>query len=99
MEPFEKTYAMIKPDAVAAGKAEEICQLIEVHGFTIVSRQKLQVQIVCEGPSGAVALYHTSVFPYALDICGSFAGAFKEVRTPYYKPQRVLAAAAHTTKG
>lgn len=57
MEPFEKTYAMIKPDAVAAGKAEEICQLIEVHGFTIVSRQKLQVLI---GSSFAVALYHPS---------------------------------------
>ena len=45
MEPFEKTYAMIKPDAVGAGKAEEICQLIEVHGFTIVSKQKLQVRM------------------------------------------------------
>ena len=46
MEPFEKTYAMIKPDAVGAGKAEEICQLIEVHGFTIVSKQKLQVRML-----------------------------------------------------
>lgn len=43
MEPFEKTYAMIKPDALRAGKAEEICQLIEVHGFTIIAKQKLQV--------------------------------------------------------
>ena len=43
MEPFEKTYAMIKPDALRAGKAEEICQLIEVHGFTILAKQKLQV--------------------------------------------------------
>lgn len=43
MEPFEKTYAMIKPDALKAGKAEEICQLIEVHGFTIIAKQKLQV--------------------------------------------------------
>ncbi len=44
MEPFEKTYAMIKPDALRAGKAEEICQLIEVHGFTITAKQKLQVR-------------------------------------------------------
>ena len=44
MEPFEKTYAMIKPDALRAGKAEEICQLIEVHGFTIIAKQKLQVK-------------------------------------------------------
>ncbi|DBB13616.1 hypothetical protein WJX82_009787 [Trebouxia sp. C0006] len=43
MEPFEKTYAMIKPDALRAGKAEEICQLIEVHGFTIIAKQKLQL--------------------------------------------------------
>lgn len=43
MEPFEKTYAMIKPDALRAGKAEEICQLIEVHGFIIIAKQKLQV--------------------------------------------------------
>ena len=49
MEPFEKTYAMIKPDALRAGKAEEICQLIEVHGFTIIAKQKLQV-CHCTGP-------------------------------------------------
>ena len=42
---FEKTYAMIKPDAVKAGKAEEICQLIEVHGFTIIAKQKLQASL------------------------------------------------------
>ena len=46
MEPFEKTYAMIKPDAVGAGKAEEICQLIEVHGFTIVAKRELQVRYI-----------------------------------------------------
>ena len=40
---FEKTFAMIKPDAVKAGKAEEICQLIEVHGFVIIVKSKLQV--------------------------------------------------------
>lgn len=39
----EKTLALIKPDAVRAGKAEEIKQLIELHGFTIVAQQKLQV--------------------------------------------------------
>ena len=40
---FEKTFAMIKPDAVKAGKAEEICQLIEVHGFVVIVKAKLQV--------------------------------------------------------
>ena len=40
---LESTLAMIKPDAVKAGKAEEICQLIELAGFTIVAKQKLQV--------------------------------------------------------
>lgn len=39
----EKTLALIKPDAVAAGKAEEIMHLIEVKGFTIVAKQKMQV--------------------------------------------------------
>eukprot|EP00891_Asterochloris_glomerata_P007451 jgi/Astpho2/7451/e_gw1.00114.172.1_t len=40
---LESTLAMIKPDAVKAGKAEEICQLIELAGFTIVAKQKLQL--------------------------------------------------------
>lgn len=39
----QRTLALIKPDAVRAGKAEEIKQLIEIHGFTIVAQQKLQV--------------------------------------------------------
>jgi len=59
MEPFEKTYAMIKPDALRAGKAEEICQLIEVHGFTIIAKQKLQVshhlQSLCKAQRDAPA--------------------------------------------
>lgn len=41
---LERTYAMIKPDAVAAGKAEEIMHLIEYNGFTIIAKQKLQVR-------------------------------------------------------
>lgn len=40
----EKTLALIKPDAVAKGKANEIMQLIEMAGFTIVMKQKLQVR-------------------------------------------------------
>lgn len=40
---IEKTLALIKPDAVKAGKADEIKQLIELHGFTIVAQQKLQL--------------------------------------------------------
>mmetsp|Transcript_32772 Transcript_32772/g.59385 ORF Transcript_32772/g.59385 Transcript_32772/m.59385 type:complete len:212 (-) Transcript_32772:410-1045(-) len=42
-EKLEKTYAMIKPDAVRKGKAEEIMQLIELNGFTIIAKQKLQL--------------------------------------------------------
>lgn len=60
MEPFEKTYAMIKPDAVAAGKAEEICQLIEVHGFTVVSKQKLQVRRLLVDVPFAVSMWSFS---------------------------------------
>lgn len=40
---MERTLALIKPDAVRAGKAEEIKQLIELHGFTIIAQQKIQV--------------------------------------------------------
>ncbi|KAJ9514602.1 hypothetical protein QJQ45_016351 [Haematococcus lacustris] len=43
MTELEKTFALIKPDAVRAGKAEEIKQLIELNGFTIVAQQKLQL--------------------------------------------------------
>ncbi len=40
---LERTLALIKPDAVQAGKADEIMQLIELAGFTIIAQQKLQV--------------------------------------------------------
>ncbi|KAG2488311.1 hypothetical protein HYH03_013161 [Edaphochlamys debaryana] len=43
MAELEKTFAIIKPDAVRAGKAEEIMQLIELNGFTIIAKQKLQL--------------------------------------------------------
>lgn len=38
---LEKTLALIKPDAVAAGKVTEIEQLIELKGFTIVQKATL----------------------------------------------------------
>lgn len=38
-----KTYAMIKPDACAAGKANEICQIIELNGFVILQKKHLQL--------------------------------------------------------
>lgn len=41
---LEKTYAMIKPDAVAAGHSERILQRIESSGLTIVQKSKLQVR-------------------------------------------------------
>lgn len=37
----ERTFAMIKPDAVAAGKAQEIIQAIKDRGFTIVAQREL----------------------------------------------------------
>jgi nucleoside diphosphate kinase len=43
-EEMEYTLAMIKPDAVAAGKASEIQQLAEMHGFLIIAKRQLQVQ-------------------------------------------------------
>ncbi|KAG2451865.1 hypothetical protein HYH02_003641 [Chlamydomonas schloesseri] len=43
MAELEKTFALIKPDAVRAGKAQEIMQLIELNGFTIIAKQKLQL--------------------------------------------------------
>eukprot|EP00200_Dunaliella_tertiolecta_P006160 CAMPEP_0202341414 /NCGR_PEP_ID=MMETSP1126-20121109/2423_1 /ASSEMBLY_ACC=CAM_ASM_000457 /TAXON_ID=3047 /ORGANISM="Dunaliella tertiolecta, Strain CCMP1320" /LENGTH=291 /DNA_ID=CAMNT_0048932235 /DNA_START=1 /DNA_END=874 /DNA_ORIENTATION=+ len=39
----DKTLAVIKPDAVKAGNADEIKQLIELHGFTIIIQQKFQL--------------------------------------------------------
>lgn len=41
---IEYTLAMIKPDAVAAGKAAELLQLIELAGFIIIARRQMQVQ-------------------------------------------------------
>jgi hypothetical protein len=40
---IEYTLALIKPDAVRAGKALEIQQLIEMSGFMIITKKQLQV--------------------------------------------------------
>ncbi len=40
---LERTYAMIKPDAVAAGNSGKIIDLIEKHGFRIVAMKKLRI--------------------------------------------------------
>lgn len=39
----ERTFAIIKPDAVAAGKAQEIIKAIEDRGFTIVAQRELTI--------------------------------------------------------
>jgi len=39
----ERTFAMIKPDAVAAKNSGKIIDLIEQHGFTIVGMRKLAI--------------------------------------------------------
>ncbi len=36
----ERTFAIIKPDAISAGHAGEIIRLIELNGFTIVRMEK-----------------------------------------------------------
>jgi hypothetical protein len=43
---LQKTFAMIKPDAVAAGRASEIMQIIELSGFTIIAKEHLQVRVM-----------------------------------------------------
>ena len=40
---LERTYAMIKPDAVATGNSGKIIDLIEKHGFRIVAMKKLKM--------------------------------------------------------
>lgn len=42
---LERTYAMIKPDAVAAGQTGQILTLIEQNGFRIVAMRKLQMTL------------------------------------------------------
>lgn len=39
----ERTFAMIKPDAVAAGNTGKIIDIIEKNGFTIVGMEKVQL--------------------------------------------------------
>lgn len=39
----ERTFAIIKPDAVAAGKAQEIIKAIEDRGFTVVAQRELTI--------------------------------------------------------
>eukprot|EP00002_Diphylleia_rotans_P005125 TRINITY_DN1419_c0_g1_i2.p1 TRINITY_DN1419_c0_g1~~TRINITY_DN1419_c0_g1_i2.p1 ORF type:complete len:201 (-),score=44.41 TRINITY_DN1419_c0_g1_i2:382-984(-) len=40
---LQKTYAMIKPDAVAAGNAQHILDRIEAHGFVILAKEQLHL--------------------------------------------------------
>lgn len=42
---MERTYAMIKPDAVQAGNAGKIIARIEAEGFRIVGMKKLRVSL------------------------------------------------------
>ena len=69
----EKTYAMIKPDAMAAGAADDIMHLIENAGFTILASRKLHVRIFSA---------HFSSF-----LRKSYS--FIHNRTPQFLPQRL----------
>eukprot|EP01026_Neomeris_dumetosa_P073356 TRINITY_DN7539_c0_g1_i1.p3 TRINITY_DN7539_c0_g1~~TRINITY_DN7539_c0_g1_i1.p3 ORF type:complete len:233 (+),score=29.42 TRINITY_DN7539_c0_g1_i1:25-699(+) len=40
---LQNTLALIKPDAVSAGKAKDIKHLLELQGFTIIAQQYLQL--------------------------------------------------------
>lgn len=40
---MERTFAMIKPDAVAAKNSGKIIDMIEAHGFNIVGMKKVQL--------------------------------------------------------
>ena len=46
---LEKTYAMIKPDAVAAGKVDDILKIAEDAGFVVVRRQEQVMDAVRAG--------------------------------------------------
>src|SRR6185436_5298223 len=39
----ERTFAMIKPDAVAAKNSGKIIDMIEQHGFTILGMRKMKI--------------------------------------------------------
>jgi len=41
---MERTFAMIKPDAVAAKNSGKIIDMIEAHGFTILRMEKVEVR-------------------------------------------------------
>lgn len=41
MHNIEKTFAIIKPDAVAAGNSENIINMIKAHGFKILAQQPI----------------------------------------------------------
>lgn len=46
---LQKTLALIKPDAVRAGKAMEIMQLIELERFSIIDSKHIQVRVHISG--------------------------------------------------
>lgn len=41
---MERTLALVKPDAVAAGKLDDIVQLAELAGCTVLAQQRVQVR-------------------------------------------------------
>ena len=42
---FERTFAMIKPDAVAAGQTGQILAIVEENGFRIVAMRRLRMSL------------------------------------------------------
>lgn len=69
-EILEFTLALVKPDAVRAGKAPEIQQLIEMSGFLIIAKRQLQVkpaqhgEVACMGSAMHVFRYAGFRMPF-----------------------------------
>ena len=42
---LERTFALVKPDAVAADNADEILHIAELKGFKVLARQRLRVRL------------------------------------------------------
>ena len=52
--PTERTLALIKPDAVAAGKTEDILRMVLQSGFTVASKRNMKVRYRCSAPTCAM---------------------------------------------
>lgn len=62
-DALQRTLAIVKPDAVAAGKADEILHLAELAGFTVIQKRQLTVRMRAHAGTPHAGAPHAAARP------------------------------------